>query len=144
MRKAREISCRFELDPQDCDWLLGSLGRFGAELTGETKDFALYVDTPETAIGSHGLALGIHRAGEITSDEVKSAVDSASRGLPPPDGWAQRIEPLSPATPVEARRWRWSLLDRCPVPETPTSLMLNCAATGGARPARRKSRPRMA
>lgn len=110
MRKAREISCRFELDPQDCDWLLGSLGRFGAELTGETKDFALYVDTPETAIGSHGLALGIHRAGEITSDEVKSAVDSASRGLPPPDGWAQRIEPLSPATPVEARRWLWSLL----------------------------------
>ncbi len=92
--------------------MLASLRRFGAEPTGETKDFALYLDTPEAAIENHGLALGIHRAGEITSDYVKMAVDSAARGLPPPNGWAQCVEPLSAATPVEARRWLQSFLRR--------------------------------
>jgi triphosphatase len=110
MRKTRDTSCRFELDPKDCDWLLASLRRFGAEQTEETKDFALYLDTPEGAIGNHGLALGIHRVGEITSEDVKTAVDRAARGPSAPNGWVRCVEPLSAATPVKARRWLPSFL----------------------------------
>ncbi len=112
MRRTREISCKFNLEPQDCDWLIATLGRYGAEPLGETKDFALYLDAPDAAIGNHGLALGIHRAGEITSDDVKTAVDKAARGLPAPNGWMRLVEPLSAATPVGARRWLQSLLRR--------------------------------
>jgi triphosphatase len=112
MRKTRDISCRFELDVRDCDWLLAALRRIGAEPTGETKDFALYLDTPETAIGNRGVALGIHRAGEITSEDIKTAVDRAARGLPTAKGWARSVAPLSAATPLEARRWLSSLLRR--------------------------------
>lgn len=112
MRRTRDISCRFELDPRDCDWLLAGLRRIGAEPTEETKNFALYLDTPETAIGNRGLALCIHRAGELTSDNIKTAVDRAAHGLQAAKGWTQSVVPLSAATPLEARRWLSSLLRR--------------------------------
>jgi triphosphatase len=113
MRRTRnQISCRFELDPQNCDWLLANLVAVGAQATDETKDFALYLDTPEAAIGNHGLALGMHRAGELSSDDVKTAVAKATRGQGAPRGWTRFIEPLSAATPVGARRWLQSFLRR--------------------------------
>jgi triphosphatase len=112
MRRTYDIACRFELDPRDCDWLLADLRRIGAEPTDGTKDFALYLDTPETAIANRGMALCIHHAGDIASNDVKTAIDRAARGLPAAKGWTRSIEPLSAATPVEARRWLSSFLRR--------------------------------
>lgn len=100
---------RFELDAKDCDALIASLERHGAEPGAEIRDFALYLDAPGAPIGNHGLALKIHRAGTITSDDIKMAVNSAAR-LPPPNGWTRSVEPLSAATPVGARRWLQSFL----------------------------------
>jgi triphosphatase len=111
-RTEKKISCRFELDPQDCDWLLARLARFGAKARDETRDFALYLDTPEAAIGNHGLALGTHRGGEITSDQVKTAVNRAARGQPATKAWTRLAEPLSAATPVGALRWLRSFMRR--------------------------------
>jgi triphosphatase len=110
MRKSREISYRFELDPQDCGWLRWALARSGAELTEETHDFALYLDTQGAVIGNRGLALSVRRGGEISSDEVKTAVGRVTQGLPPSQDWTRSVEPLSVATPAEVRRTLDSLL----------------------------------
>src|ERR1700691_3178308 len=111
-RNQKKISCRFELDPQDCDWLLARLARFGAEARDETKDFALYLDTPEAAIGNHGLALGMHRGGEITSAQANPAANSAARGQPATKAWTRLAEPLSAATSAGAPRWLRSFMRR--------------------------------
>jgi triphosphatase len=112
MRKGREISRRFELDPQDCGWLAETLARLGVELTEETRGFALYLDTQAVAIGNHGLALFVHRSGEISSNDIKATVGNVAQGLPAPEGWTRSAEPLSAATPAEARRWLGSLQRR--------------------------------
>lgn len=104
MRKAREISCRFDLDPQTCDWLIGSVERLGAEPKAATREFAIYLDTPQAAIGNRGLALSVRRSGEFTSDDVKEALAKTAYGLPAPNGWAEVAEPLSAATSSPARR----------------------------------------
>jgi triphosphatase len=112
MRGMREIACRFELDPQDCASLQDTLARFGAHPAEETRDFALYLDSPKAEIGNHGLALSIRRSGEIAPEDLKSAVANAAAGLPAPQGWVRCIEPLSDATPRGARSWLSSLLHR--------------------------------
>lgn len=112
MRRIREIACRFDLDPQDCAWLQDALARLGANQAEETRDFALYLDTQQTEIGNHGLAFSIRRSGEITSDDLKSAVVNAAAGLPEPQGWVRCVEPLSAATPSAARRWLGSFLQQ--------------------------------
>ncbi|MGC2140661.1 MAG: hypothetical protein WA620_03650, partial [Methylovirgula sp.] len=102
MRRIREISCRFDLDPRDCAWLQDALVQFGAKLAEETRDFALYLDTRQAEIGNHGLAFSIRRGGEISSEDVKLAFGNAAAGLPAPQGWVRCVEPLSAATPGAA------------------------------------------
>jgi triphosphatase len=110
MRRIREIAYRFDLDPQDCAWLQDTLARYGANPAEETRDFALYLDTQQAEIGNHGVAFSVRRSGEITSEDLKSAVANAAAGLPEPQGWVRCVEPLSAATPSEARRWLGSFL----------------------------------
>jgi CHAD domain-containing protein len=110
MRRIREISCRFDLDPRDCAWLQDALVQFGAKLAEETRDFALYLDTRQAEIGNHGLAFSIRRGGEISSEDVKLAFGNAAAGLPAPQGWVRCVEPLSAATPGAARRGFGALL----------------------------------
>ncbi|MGH6817769.1 MAG: CHAD domain-containing protein [Methylovirgula sp.] len=110
MRRTRDISCRFDLDPRDCAWLQETFTRFGAKPAEETRDFALYIDTQRAEIGNRGLAFSIRRGGEITSEDVKSAVGSTAAGLPAPQGWEYCVEPLSAATPAAACHWFAALL----------------------------------
>jgi triphosphatase len=110
MRKSGEISCRFDLDPEDCGWLSAALTRLGAKLTEETKAFTLYLDTETGAIGNYGLTLSIRHRGEITSDDIKATISNTAKGLSALDGWTRSVEPLSAATPPEAHRWLGALL----------------------------------
>jgi CHAD domain-containing protein len=112
MRRIREISCRFDLDPQDCAWLQETLARLGANPAEKTRDFALYLDTQEAEIGNHGLALSVRRSGEIAPEDLKSGVASFACGLQEPPGWVRCVEPLSAATSGAARRWLGSILRR--------------------------------
>ncbi len=112
MRRIREIVCKFDLDPRDCTWLQDALARVGAKPAEETRDFALYLDTQQAEIGGHGLAFSVRRGGEITSEDLKSAVANVAAGLLEPPGWVRCVEPLSAATPGEARRWLGSFLHR--------------------------------
>lgn len=112
MRKGRQISCRFELEPQACDGLITILARSGAEPTQKTICLAAYFDTQDAAIGDHGLALGIRHEGEVSRKTSNAAVDAFARGLPPPEDWMRFTEPLSAATQARARRWLRSALRR--------------------------------
>ncbi len=111
MRRSREIACRFELDPKDCDWLIATLGRLGAAQTRETETLSLHIDTRDAAIGNLGLSLGLRHNGEATADAIKKVVARAARDAPTP-GWTRFPENLSAATPAEARRRLGSLLRR--------------------------------
>jgi triphosphatase len=112
MRRAHETSCKFDLVPQDRDWLIATLRRLDAKRTGETKSLSLYLDTPDAAVGNLGFGFGLRRSGTATSADIKRAIDKAARGAAARGGWTRFVEPLSAATSAQARRRLGSLLRR--------------------------------